>query len=124
MHANLAVAYKAAQKTGMSDREIEAAVLMKSAAMLKKCQSHWEDSLQNGALDEALRYDQKLWTVFQAALAEDSNPLPDALKQNILKLSVFVDKRIFEVMCYPEAKKVDILIAINTNLAMGLRSNA
>jgi flagellar protein FlaF len=123
MHANLAVAYKEAQKTGMSEREIEAAVLMKSAAMLKQCQSHWNESMSDGSLDKALRYDQQVWTVFQIAITDKSSPLPDDLKQSILKLSVFVDRRIFEVMCYPEPKKIDILININRNLAMGLRSN-
>jgi flagellar biosynthesis activator protein FlaF len=123
MHANLAVAYKQAQKTGMSDREIEAAVLMKAAAMLKQCQRTWDESLRDGALDKALRYDQQLWTVFQAAVSEKTNPLPEQMKVNILQLSSFIDRRIFEVMCYPEMSKVDILIKINTNLAMGLRSN-
>ncbi|MCX6139007.1 MAG: flagellar biosynthesis regulator FlaF [Ignavibacteriales bacterium] len=124
MHANLAVAYKQAQKTAMSDREIEAAVLMKAAATLKQCQTRWEDSLQDGSLDKALRYDQQVWTVFQAAVVEESNPLPEALKQNIMQLSLFVDRKIFELMCYPEPHKLDILIKINTNLAMGLRGNS
>jgi flagellar biosynthesis activator protein FlaF len=123
MHANLAVAYKQVQKTGMNDREIEAAVLMKAAAMLKQCQAHWDDSLRGGSLDKALRYNQQVWTVFQVAVTEENNPLPEALKQNILQLSVFIDRRIFEVMCYPDAQKVDILIKINTNLALGLRSS-
>jgi flagellar biosynthesis activator protein FlaF len=123
MHSNLAVAYKQAQKTGMSDREIEAAVLMKAATMLKQCQGHWDESLREGTLDKALKYDQQLWTFFQAAISDAENPMPAQLKTDILRLSIFVDRRIFEVMAFPSPEKLNILINININLAMGLRGN-
>jgi flagellar protein FlaF len=49
--------------------------------------------------------------------------LPLEIKQNLLALSVFVDRRIFEVMAYPAPEKLDILININRNIAAGLRGD-
>jgi flagellar protein FlaF len=43
------------------------------------------------------------------------------LKQDLLSLSVFIDKRIFEVMAYPNPEKLTAIININLNIAAGLR---
>jgi flagellar protein FlaF len=56
-------------------------------------------------------------------LTQADNPLPEEIRQNILSLSVFVDRRIFEVMAYPAPEKLDILISINRNIAAGLRGD-
>ena len=124
MHSNQTDAYRQTQKTALSDRELEAAVLMKAAAMLKQCQVNWdaEDRKQN--LEKALRYNQLLWSFFQAALANPENPLPTAIKENILRLSAFIDQRIFELFAYPTPEKINIIIDINTNIAEGLRTAA
>jgi flagellar protein FlaF len=108
----------------MTDRELEAAVLMKAAAMLKRCQANWEGADRNQNLEKALRYNQLLWSFFQVAVASPENPLPKNLKENILGLSVFIDKRIFEILAYPSPEKISIIIDINTNIAEGLRAMA
>jgi flagellar protein FlaF len=109
-------------KSVLSDREAEAVVLMKAAAMLKHVQTHWSSPDREQALDRALQYNQRLWTFFQAALLEEDNPLPVSLKENILRLSAFIDRKTFEIIAYPSADKLDILIGINTNIAAGLKS--
>jgi len=58
--------------------------------------------------------------VLQAELMSDASPLPFPLRENILSLSSFVDRRTFEVMAYPQADKLEILIRINRGLADGL----
>lgn len=121
MYANQLEAYKTVQKTTMSGREIEAAVLTKGAMLLKECQNVWEDNNINAKLDEALKYNQKIWSVFQSELARDDNPLPQEIRNNILSLSAFIDKRIFEIMAFPSSEKLEIIININLNLAAGLR---
>jgi len=63
-----------------------------------------------------------VWSIFQSELTRKDNPLPRQLKENILSLSLFIDKRILEVMAYPAPEKLKILIDINLNLAAGLRS--
>lgn len=122
MYANQLEAYRTVQKTTMSGRQIEAAVLTKGAMLLKECQNAWGDNNLNAKLDEALKYNQKIWSVFQSELAKDDNPLPHEIRSNILSLSAFIDKRIFEVMAFPSSEKLDIIININLNLAAGLRN--
>ena len=122
MHYNKALnAYKTVEKTTVSGRETEARVLTEGASKLRNCQKNWMDHNKRELLDEALRYNQRIWTIFQAEIAKDDNPLPQAIKQDIFRLSRFVDKRIFEVMGSPAPEKLDILIKINENIAAGLR---
>jgi flagellar biosynthesis activator protein FlaF len=124
MYSSQTDVYKEVQKTSLTDRQLEAAVLMKAAAMLKRCQTNWNAADRDQQLEKALRYNQLLWSFFQSALANPENPLPQRLKEDILRLSMFIDQRIFEVMSYPSPEKITIIIDINTNLAEGLRANA
>jgi flagellar protein FlaF len=106
----------------MSGREVEAAVLVKAAARLKECQEKWSGPGNAAKLDSALKFNQRIWSILQAELSKPENPLPENLKMDLLRLSAFVDKRIFEIMAYPEPAKVTILININENIAAGLRA--
>lgn len=117
-------AYSRAQQATYSGREAEAAVLMKGAALLRHVQLHWSTPERDRALDSALRYNQRLWTFFQVALLDEANPLPQKVKDEVLRLSAFVDKRIFDILAFPSAEKLNILIAINTNIAAGLKASA
>lgn len=114
-------AYETASMDALSGRELEAAVLTKAALRLKDCQDNWESEDNETRLFEALKYNQKVWSFFQGELTRDDNPLPQQLKENILSLSVFIDRRIIDIMAYPEADKLKIIIDINLNLAAGLR---
>jgi flagellar protein FlaF len=116
-------AYRKAQKETLSGREIEAQALTKAALQLKKCQNSWDPDDQNGNRFKSLEYNQRIWTILQAELANEDNPLPKQLRQDLLSLSLFVDKRIFEVMAFPSPEKLDMLININLNIAAGLRSS-
>lgn len=121
MQSSQAEVYSRAQVTVLSDREAEAAVLMKAAAMMKHVQSHWAAPDRDTVLEKSLRYDQRLWTFFQVALLDEKNPLPRQIRENVLRLSMFIDRRIFETLAYPTPEKLDILININTNIAAGLK---
>jgi flagellar protein FlaF len=112
--------YESISKDTMSARELEAHVLMKAAARIFACQERWDESGHFERLDDALRYNQRLWTIFQAELTDEDCPLPRELRQNVLNLSIFVDKRTFDVMSDPTKAKLDILMAINCNIADGL----
>jgi len=124
MHGPQAEAYSKAQRSILCGREAEAAVLMKGAALLRHVQSHWSAPDRDHALESALQYNQRLWTFFQVALLDENNPLPQQVKEGVLRLSAFVDKRIFDVLAFPASNKLDILIAINTNIAAGLKESA
>ena len=123
MYAPQLEAYKTVKIANASGREIEAGALTRCALMLSDCQKNWDAPDREEMLAEALRINQKVWSIFQAELTSKDNPLPRPLKENILSLSVFIDKRILEVMAYPAPEKLKILIDINLNLAAGLRSS-
>jgi flagellar protein FlaF len=107
----------------MSGREIEAMALTKAALQLKKCRNDWDQDDRNGKRLESLQTNQRIWSILQGELSRDDNPLPKQIRQDLLSLSLFVDKRTFDVMAYPSPEKLDILININLNIAAGLRSN-
>lgn len=117
-------AYRTVQKTTMSGREMEASVLTKAAQNLKECQQNWNAADRDAKLDAALKYNQKIWSIFQAELSKDDNPLPKKLREDILSLSIFIDKRTFDVMAFPTPEKLNILVNININIAAGLRGSA
>lgn len=123
MYSNPLEAYKTVDKTTMSGRETEARVLTQAALKLKYCQDNWEAEGRDDKLDEALKYTQRIWTIFQGELSKQDNPLPRQLKINLLQLSSFIDKRIFETMSYPSPDKLTAVININTNIAAGLRGS-
>ncbi|HOW58033.1 MAG TPA: flagellar biosynthesis regulator FlaF [Smithellaceae bacterium] len=118
-------AYRTAKNSGnMSGREIEAAALTRCAIMLSDCQKNWESPNRDNELDEALRTNQRVWTILQSELVRPDNALPKQLKEDLLTLSVFIDKRIIQVMANPEPDKLNILIDINLNIAAGLNAKA
>jgi flagellar protein FlaF len=113
--------YQNVQKDGMSQRELEASVLTKAGRMLKSCQDNWNAPNREAMLEEAIRYNQKVWSFFQSELAMPDNPLPKKLREDILSLSLFIDKRLIEVLAFPVPEKLNIVIKISFGLAEGLR---
>jgi flagellar protein FlaF len=114
-------AYRTVQKITSSDSEIEALVLTRAAQKLAEVQNNWDAPDRDAKLDEALRNNQMIWSIFQGELMKADNPLPKKLKQDILSLSMFIDKRSFEVMAQPAPEKLDVIINLNLSLAAGLR---
>ena len=103
----------------MSGRETEARVLTQGALKLVDCQKNWDSPDRNARLDAALKYNQRIWSIFQAEMTKKDNPLPDNIKRNILQLSRFIDQRIFDAMAFPDVDKLGIIIKINQNIAAG-----
>ncbi len=124
MSAAYMQAYLNAKKPTMSDREIDAFALTQSALRLRECQENWDipELERTDRLFEALRINTLLWSIYQSEITTEGSPLPRQLRQDLLTLSLFIDKRTKEIMCYPEPEKLTILININMNLAAGLRS--
>jgi flagellar protein FlaF len=116
-------AYESVNKATQSGREIEAAVLTKAAVKLKECQDNWDAPDRDNRLEEALKYNQRIWSIFQSELAREDNERPKKLRLDILRLAAFIDRRIFETMAFPSPEKLKIVIDINNNLAAGLRSS-
>ena len=116
-------AYESVSNATRSGREIEAAVLTKAAMKLKACQDDWDAPGRENRLDEALKYNQRIWSIFQSELSREDHQLPKKLRLDILRLAAFIDRRIFETMAFPAPDKLNIVIKINNNLAAGLRGS-
>ena len=123
MNSNALRAYEQVSRTTLSGPEIEAAVLTKAAIKLKSCQDNWHADERDSKLDEALKFNQRMWSIFQGELGREDNPLQKDVRRDVLKLSAFVDKRILEIMAYPEPEKLTAIISINQNIAAGLRQH-
>lgn len=122
MNQNSVNAYTNMQKENISGRELEASVLSRAGIMLKQVQENWDAPNRDDKLLEAIKFNQKVWSFFQAELSDPENPLPKQLREDILNLSIFIDKRLFEALALPEPDKLSIIIDINFNIAAGLRS--
>jgi flagellar protein FlaF len=121
VYRNPAETYESINKSTATGREIEAAVLTKAANKLKECQQNWDAPDRVERLDQAIRYNQRIWSILQAELDKDDNPLPDQIKINLLRLSTYIDQRSLDILAYPEPQKLKIIIDINHNIAAGLR---
>ena len=106
-----------------SGREVEAAALTKAAIDLKRCRDQWHTDVRHANLYKALKYNQRIWSILQGELAKATNPLPRTLREKILNLSLFIDKRIIEILADPSPDKLSIVIDINLNIAAGLRNS-
>lgn len=116
-------AYKKVEQTTLSGRDLEASVLQKAAMLLKDCQNNWDNTNIHQMLSDAIKYNQTIWTVFQTEISNPENTLPREVRENLLNLSLFIDKRSMEVLAFPSPEKLDILINININIAAGLRGS-
>ena len=123
MYSSPLQAYETVNKETMPGREIEAAVLTKAARKLKDCQDSWDAENRDEKLSEALKFNQLVWSIFQGELEKKDNPLNRKLRADLLRLSAFVDRRIFETMADPSPEKLSIVININNNIAAGLRES-
>ena len=122
MSQNQVNAYTSVQKESLSGRELEASVLSRAGLMLKSVKENWGSPDREHKLLEAVKFNQKVWSFFQAELSDPENPLPKNLREDILNLSIFIDKRLFEVLAYPNPDKLAIIIDIDFNIAAGLRT--
>lgn len=92
---------------------------------LLRCASLMRDALDKGPSDmqgyaSAIQLNQRLWTIFQVALANPANPLSENLRSILLSLSHYVDKTSFRAVTTFEPELVGSLIDINRSLAAGL----
>lgn len=120
-NASLGKAYSRAQNIGGNPRATEARAFMEAARRLSEAQKVVEDAPD--AYRSALRLNWRLWTIIQSDVSGPDNPLPADLKANVISLSIFVDKHTLNALAEPSARKLDVLININRNLAAGLMTS-
>ena len=69
------------------------------------------------------RLNWRIWTIFQAELVDPECETPKEIRENLLSLSNFIDKRSADIIGKPEASKLEVLININRQVGAGLMEN-
>jgi flagellar protein FlaF len=72
-----------------------------------------------GPLAEAVDWNRKMWRHLAADCLDDANKLPDALRANIVSLSLFVTRYSKDVI--RNGASLEPLIDINRNIMQGLQ---
>ena len=111
-------AYGKVAKQTAGARELEANLLLDAAYRLQAVQNSWDSQAKE--LDNALRFNRRLWTFFLSAVSNNENPLPVDLRQNMVNLGLFVCNHTMEILANPKPESLGSLININRELAAGL----
>lgn len=122
MYKAASSAYDQTKRLALPPRQVEAMAFSKAAQVLGQA---GESESDYRSRISALTFNQKVWTFIQSSMMEETCRLPDSLKADILRLSIFVDKQTFKAMALPKAEIQEILkalIRINEHIARGLLS--
>ncbi len=112
--------YTKIQKETSSGRDIEVQVLRKAAAQFRQVLAAPDDASKNNLVDGAVRYNLRVWDVFHADWERPDCPLQQALRMDLLRLSIYVHKTSLDVLAYGNAEKIRTLVNIDECLAEGL----
>ncbi|AYO85515.1 MULTISPECIES: flagellar biosynthesis regulator FlaF [Methylobacterium] len=115
-------AYARTSRSALTPREAESAVLLKAAQQLIGA-SHGLAAGDTKRLNEALSFNQRVWTILASEATADENPLPADIKQGIGNLGVFVLRSCVDTMIEPTPEKIANLVQINNEIAAGLQGN-
>lgn len=78
---------------------------------------------RDATLRDIVRRNWRMWTILQAALVDPESTVPAEIRQNLLSLSNFIDKRSVECLGNTDPAKVAVLITINRQIGAGLMGN-
>jgi flagellar biosynthesis activator protein FlaF len=118
---NPAQAYARTAQQTLQGRDLEANVLLKSAARLQGIRDNWD--MRKGELEAALLANRKIWTIFVSAMSAEDCQLPNQIRSNIINLGMFVFNRTIQMSVDPQPAQLTILIDLNHNIAAGLRGS-
>ncbi len=114
--------YKAGVKhslTASSPQQVEAWALIELAGRLDRAAK----SGDKDQLLEAMRLNWRVWTIFHGELANPEHTVPLSVRENMLSLCRYVDKRSIEIIRNPKPELVEVLITINRHIGNGLLGN-
>jgi flagellar protein FlaF len=120
MQWQAAQAYKNVANETSSSRDLEANLLLRSAARFQAIHDGWDR--RKAELNEALLFNRKLWTIFIDAVTRDDSPLPAEIRRNVASLGLFVINRTIKLTGNPQPDGLGTLININCKIACGLQS--
>ncbi|MCW2243912.1 flagellar biosynthesis regulator FlaF [Azospirillum canadense] len=107
--------------TSDNPRDVEAWALAEAARRLIDAGRNPDNT---EALRAALQLNQRLWTIFQAAMTEEDCGHPPEVRTNIAALSLLVDRETTARLIDLDGTKLETLVAINRSVASGLTMRA
>ncbi len=110
-------AYHKVSRQTATPRQLESNLLTKSAANFQRIRDNWDDA--KAELESAILFNRRLWTIFMTSVTREDNPLPEDVRENVANLGLFVMNHQRELLLSPDARKLDVLITINRELAAG-----
>ena len=102
---------------------IEYKALEKAIKNFQICLRNWDTGKLKKDLEISLDFNEKLWKIFRSDCESENCTLPDSIKNNLLSLESFINRYTKEIKKEPSTKKLDILIAINKNIASGFKNS-
>ncbi len=108
----------ASQPKAMDPRSTEAWALAEASRRLILAARIIDDNGE--ALRAALVLNQRLWSIFQASLIDPSCQLPRDIRDNVLALSILIDRHLMQRLADLDADKIQPIIDINRSIAEGL----
>ncbi|KAA0680488.1 flagellar biosynthesis regulator FlaF [Azospirillum brasilense] len=103
--------------TSDNPRDVEAWALAEASRRLIDA---GRSPVNEEALCAALQLNQRLWTIFQAAMTEEDCGHPPEVRTNIAALSLLVDRETVARLVDLDVSKLETLISINRSVASGL----
>lgn len=113
-------AYRAAQSSTRSSKETEYELLGRMTQRMIATTKRGKSGF--AALADALHDNRKLWSTFTVDLANENNPMPKELKEQLIYLSEFTRQHTSKVLS--GKANVAPLVEINTAVMRGLRGGA
>lgn len=111
-------AQQRAQLQNANPQSAEGWALVETARRLEAAKRAPQDT--EGVLT-AVRLNWRIWTIIQASLVDPECPLPLEIRENLLNLSRFIDRRSAELIATPsDIHKIDVLINIDRQIGAGL----
>ena len=100
----------------LSLAEEDALALTQSALEISRSNESKNEKRLAAALDRNLQ----LWVGIRTMVSDASNPLPMAIKDNLIRLASFVAQKTFEMQGGSNIKTIDALVNTNLQIAEGL----
>lgn len=106
------------QPKDMDPRSTEAWALAEASRRLALAARITDDN--GDALRAALILNQRLWSIFQASLTDSSCELPRDIRDNVLALSILIDRHIMQRLSDLDPTKIQPILDINRSISEGL----
>ena len=112
--------YAQQQRTSLENAPPQAAEGWALVEMARRLEALKEtpDDLEN--IRTQVRTNWRIWTIFQANLVDPECTVPREIRENLLNLSNFIDKRSVELISDPKVEKTQVLVNINRQIGAGL----